>query len=98
MEAEGFDPRTSPTKTSQIYLANRYGRVFGRSPPFLALLLFLAKLTPAMPNLVEFCWGKEGGVSYWHNLELGKTILDVFLVDFGSLRPSGANGAGFRAI
>ena len=32
------------------------------------ILLFLVKLTPAMPHLVEFCWGKEGGVSYWISL------------------------------
>jgi hypothetical protein len=60
-------------------------------------LLFLAKLTPAMPNLVEF-FGKRRRNQFWPYLLLGKTFLHVFLVDFGSLRPSGAIGAGFRAI
>ena len=31
-------------------------------------------------------------------LGLEETILDVFLVDFGSLRPSEAIGIGFKAI
>jgi hypothetical protein len=60
-------------------------------------LLFLAKLTPATPILVEFCWGKEEESVIGITLAR-ETILHVFLVDFGSLRPSGAIGAGFRAI
>ena len=42
--------------------------------------------------------GKRRRNQLWPYLGLEETILDVFLVDFGSLRPSGANGAGFRAI
>ena len=69
-------------------------RFLGWIPPTLILLLFLVKLTPAMPNLVE----KRRRNQFWPYLELGKTFLHVVLVDFGSLRPSGAIGAGFRAI
>jgi hypothetical protein len=86
MEAAGFDPRTS-----------RW-RVFGAESAFFGILLFLVRLTPATPNLVEFCWGKEEGVSYWHIFGYRKPFLTKFWMDFGSLRPSGANGAGFRAI
>jgi hypothetical protein len=64
---------------------------------FWQFLLFLAKLTPAMPNLVEF-FGEKRRNQFLPYLLLGKTFLHVFLVDFGSLRPSGAIGAGFRAI
>ena len=60
----------------------------------MAFLLFLASLTPAIPNLVE----KRRKNQFWPYLELGKTFLHVFLVDFGSLRPSEAIGIVFRAI
>ena len=65
-----------------------------RSPPILAHMLFLARLTPTIANLVE----KRRRNQLLPYLWLGKTFLHVFLVDFGSLRPSGAIGAGFRAI
>jgi hypothetical protein len=61
---------------------------------FFGILPFLVKLTPAMPNLVE----KRRRNQFWPHLWLGKTFLHVFLVDFGSLRPSGAIGVGFRSI
>jgi hypothetical protein len=35
------------------------GAFLERESAFFGNWLFLAKLTPAMPNLVEFCWGKE---------------------------------------
>jgi hypothetical protein len=69
-------------------------RLLERESANFGFLLFLAKLTPAMPNLVE----KRRRNQFWPYLGLGKTFLHVFLVDFGSLRPSGAIGAGFRAI
>ena len=47
-----------------------------------------------MPNLVE----KRRRSQLLGYLGLEETILDVFLVDFGSLRPSKAIGAGFRVI
>ena len=53
-----------------------------------------SKLTPI---LVEFVEEKRGNW-FLPYLELGKTIWDEILVNFGSLRPSGAIGAGFRAI
>jgi hypothetical protein len=37
---------------------NQFGAFLGRSPPFLDLLLFLVRITPATPNLVEF-FGKK---------------------------------------
>ena len=36
------------------------GAFLGRSPPFFTILLFLVRLTPAMPNLVEFMGKREG--------------------------------------
>ena len=49
------------------------------------------------PILVEFVEEKKGNW-FLPYLELGKTFLHVFWVDFGSLRLYGAIGAGFRAI
>jgi hypothetical protein len=69
-------------------------RFLGRTPPFFIFLLILAKLTPAMPNLVE----KRRRSQLLGYLELQETILDEILVDFGSLRPYEAIGIGFRAI
>ena len=73
---------------------NPLARFWSGSPPILAPMLILAKLTPAMPNLVE----KRRRNQFWPYLGLGKTFLHVFLVDFGALRPAGAIGAGFKAI
>jgi hypothetical protein len=73
-------------------------RVFGAESAFFGIWLFLARLTPAIANLVEFCWGKERRNQLLPYLGLEETILDEILVDFGSLRPSEAIGAGFRAI
>jgi hypothetical protein len=70
------------------------GAFFGAESAFFGKLLILVKLTPVMPNLVE----KRRRNQLLPYLWLGKTFLHVFLMDFGSLRPSGANGAGFRAI
>jgi hypothetical protein len=69
-------------------------RLLERESANFGFWLFLAKLTPAIPNLVE----KRRKNQFWPYLELGKTFLHVFWMDFGSLRPSGAIGAGFRAI
>jgi hypothetical protein len=44
----------------------KMARFWGGVRQFWRILLFLAKLTPAMPFLVEFCWEKEGGISYCH--------------------------------
>jgi hypothetical protein len=69
-------------------------RLLERESANFGFWLFLAKLTPAIPNLVE----KRRKNQFWPYLGLEETILDEFLVDFGSLRPSRAIGAGFRAI
>jgi hypothetical protein len=57
----------------------------------LIFLLFLVKLTPTFPNLVEFL-GKRRRSQLLGYLGLEETILDEILVDFGSLRPSEAIG------
>jgi hypothetical protein len=47
-------------------LCTEVGAFFGAGVRLFGNWLFLAKLTPAMPDLVEFCWEKEGGISYCH--------------------------------
>jgi hypothetical protein len=76
------------------YVSISWARFLERESANLALLLFLVKLTPAMPNLVE----KRRRNQLWPYLWLGKTSLHVFLVDFGSLRPSGAIGGHLQVI
>jgi hypothetical protein len=41
------------------------GAFFGAESAFFGILLFLVRLTPTIPNLVEFFGEKRGGVSYW---------------------------------
>jgi hypothetical protein len=66
-------------------------RIFGAESAFFAPLLFLAWLTPATPNLVEFFGEKRRELVIGY-LWLQETILRKILVDFGSLRPSEAIG------
>jgi hypothetical protein len=67
---------------------------FGAESAIFGFFAIFSKLTPI---LVEFVEEKKGNW-FLPYLELGKTFLHVFWVNFGSLRPSGAIGAGFRAI
>ena len=56
----------------------RLAHFWGGVHLFLGIWLFLAWLTPATPILVEFCWGKEGGVSYCHIFCYRKPFLTKF--------------------
>jgi hypothetical protein len=51
----GCNPRFRATPFDHTRLCNGTGAFLERESAIFGLLLFLAKLTPAMPNLVEFC-------------------------------------------
>jgi hypothetical protein len=61
-----------------VWFTNKNGTFFGAESAKFGLLLLLAKLTPAMPFLVEFCWEKEGGDSYWDNFCYRKPFFTFF--------------------
>jgi hypothetical protein len=60
------------------YVSISWARFLEWESANLALLLFLVKLTPAMPNLVE----KRRRNQLWPYLWLGKTFLHVFFGRF----------------
>ena len=71
---------------------------FGAESAKFGLLLLLAKLTPAMSFLVEFLGEKRRKSVIGITFATGNLSGRFFWSILGSLRPSGANGAGFRAI
>jgi hypothetical protein len=61
-----------------VWFTNKNGAFFGAESANFGLLLFLAKLTPAKPFLVEFCWEKEEETVIGHNFCYRKPFFTFF--------------------